>query len=209
MKTEEQIKDKIIATLYSAGCDEAGAGPLCGDLVVAAVILDPENPISGLNDSKKLSEKKRDALYPEIIAKALDYCIVYITPEEIDTMNIFQARMEGFRRAVAGLKKVDYAIIDGNKVPENMIVESDFLVKGDEKVAAISAASILAKVSRDLQLVEQSELYPQYGLEKHKGYGTKFHMEMLKEHGPIDGFHRKTYKGVKEHYAQPETKLKM
>lgn len=193
VKTEEEIKDKISITLYSAGVDEAGAGPLCGDLVVAAVILDPNNPIIGLNDSKKLSEKKRDALYPEIIEKALDYCIVYITPKEIDEMNIFQARMEGFRRAVAGLKRVDYAILDGDKVPANMSVETDCLVKGDAKVAAISAASILAKVSRDKQLVEIAKIYPHFKFENHKGYGTKVHLEMLKEYGPIDSFHRKSF----------------
>ena len=199
MRNEEQIKEKISLTVYSAGVDEAGAGPLCGDLVVAAVILDPNNPITGLNDSKKLSEKKRDALYPEIIEKALDYCIVYITPQEIDQMNIFQARMEGFRRAVAGLKRVDYAILDGDKVPPRMLVETDCLVKGDAKVAAISAASILAKVSRDKQLVEIGQSYPHFKFENHKGYGTKVHLEMIKEHGPIIGFHRTTYKGVKEY----------
>jgi ribonuclease HII len=198
MRTEEQIIARINSIIYTAGVDEAGAGPLCGDLVVAAVILDPNKPILGLNDSKKLSEKKRDALYPEIIEKALDYSIIYISPEEIDKLNIFQARMEGFRRAVAGLKRVEYAVFDGNKIPERMLVDCDCVVKGDAKVAAISAASILAKVSRDNQLVEQSKLYPKYGLEKHKGYGTALHMQMLKEHGPIIGFHRYSYKPVKE-----------
>jgi ribonuclease HII len=198
MRNEEQIKEKISLTVYSAGVDEAGAGPLCGDLVVAAVILDPNNPISGLNDSKKLSEKKRDALYPEIIEKALDYCIVYITPQEIDQMNIFQARMEGFRRAVAGLKRVDYAVLDGDKVPPRMLVETDCLVKGDAKVAAISAASILAKVSRDKQLIEIAKIYPHFGFERHKGYCTSYHLEMLKEHGSIPGLHRFSYRPVIE-----------
>jgi ribonuclease HII len=114
-------------------------------------------------------------------------------------MNIFQARMEGFRRAVAGLKRVDYAILDGDKVPPRMLVETDCLVKGDAKVAAISAASILAKVSRDKQLVEIAKIYPHFGFERHKGYGTKVHLEMIKEHGPIIDFHRSTYKGVKEY----------
>jgi ribonuclease HII len=197
MRNEEEIKEKISLTTYSAGVDEAGAGPLCGDLVVAAVILDPKNPISGLNDSKKLSEKKRDALYPEIIEKALDYCVVYITPKEIDEMNIFQARMEGFRRAVAGLKRVDYAILDGDKVPSRMLVDTDCLVKGDAKIAAISAASILAKVSRDKQLIEISTQYPEYGFESHKGYGTKTHLLALKEHGYIDLFHRTSFSPVR------------
>lgn len=196
MRNEEEIKDKISLTTYSAGVDEAGAGPLCGDLVVAAVILDPNNPIEGLNDSKKLSEKKRDALYPQIIEKALDYCIVFITPQEIDEMNIFQARMEGFRRAVAGLKRVDYAVLDGDKVPPRMLVDTDCLVKGDAKVAAISAASILAKVSRDKQMKEQAILYPEYGFERHMGYGTKLHFLALKEHGPCP-IHRHSFAPVR------------
>jgi len=197
MRNEEQIKEKISLTVYSAGLDEAGAGPLCGDLVVAAVILDPNKPIAGLNDSKKLSEKKRDALYPEILEKALDYCIIYMTPKEIDEMNIFQARMEGFRRAVAGLKRVDYAILDGDKVPPRMLVDTDCLVKGDAKIAAISAASILAKVSRDKQLVEIATKYPEYGFDSHKGYGTKAHLLALKEHGYIDFFHRTSFSPVR------------
>lgn len=194
--TEEQIKAKIATILYSAGCDEAGAGPLCGDLVVASVILNPEKPISGLNDSKKLTEKKRDALYPEILEKALDYCIVRISPKEIDTLNIYQARMEGFRRAIAGLKKVDYAIIDGNKVPEGLTVEADYLIKGDALIQCISAASILAKVTRDKDMIEIAKQYPHFAFEKHKGYGTAVHLEMLKQHGPIEGLHRYSYKPV-------------
>lgn len=198
MKTKEQILEKISQTLFSAGCDEAGAGPLCGDLVVAAVILDPKNPIEGLNDSKKLTEKKRESLYPQIIEKALDYCIVHISPKEIDELNIFQARMEGFRRAVSGLKKVDYAIIDGNKIPSGMNVQTDCLIGGDAILECISAASILAKVTRDRQVVEQAKLYPNYGLDKHKGYGTKVHLEALKKYGSIEGFHRFSYQPVKD-----------
>ncbi len=174
-----------------------GAGCGASDLLVAAVILDPKNPIEGLNDSKKLTEKKREALYPEIIEKALDYCIIHVSPQEIDKINILQARMEGFRRAIAGLKKVDYAIIDGNKIPEGLIVDTDYLVKGDEKLACISAASILAKVTRDRLMVEQAKLYPNYGFEKHKGYLTKDHLEALKQYGPCE-IHRLTYKPVKD-----------
>ena len=155
-------------------------------LLVAAVILDPNNPITGLNDSKKLTEKKREALYPEIIEKALDYCIIHISPQEIDRINILEARMEGFRRAIAGLKRVDYAIIDGNRIPTGLTVETDYLVEGDAKVACISAASILAKVTRDRLMLEQAKQYPQYGYEKHKGYLTKVHLEALKEHGPCE-----------------------
>lgn len=197
MRTEQQIKDKIIQTLYSSGLDEAGAGPGAGNLLVAAVILDPTKPIQGLTDSKKLSEKKREELYPEIIEKALDYAIVHITPQEIDTLNILQARMEGFRRAVAQLKQVHYAVIDGNKIPDGLTVEADYLVKGDLLIPAISAASILAKVTRDRLMVESAKLYPQYGFEKHKGYLTAAHLLALQLHGPIENFHRYSYAPVK------------
>ena len=194
----ENIKNKINTTLYSCGVDEAGAGPLCGDLVVAAVILDPTRPISGLNDSKKLNEKKREELYPLIIENALDYCIIKISPHEVDSINIFNARMEGFKRAINGLKKVEYAVIDGNKVPQGLLVEHDFCIKGDFHIQCISAASILAKVTRDRDVMEiaQIEPYSLYGLEKHKGYGTAVHLEALQKYGPISGFHRMSYKPV-------------
>lgn len=165
-----------------------GASPLCGDLVVAAVILDPNKPIIGLNDSKKLSEKKREELFPQIIEKAIDYLIIHITPQEIDSINIFEARMLGMKRTIEALKKVEYVLIDGNKIPKGLLVESDF--------QEIGAASILAKVTRDRQIVEQAKLYPQYFFEKHKGYGTKIHLEMLQKYGPCD-IHRKSYKPVK------------
>lgn len=190
MRNEEQIKNKIKKLNKGAGC---GAS----DLLVAAVILDPKNPIEGLNYSKKLTEKKRESLYPEIIEKALDYCMIHISPQEIDQINILQARMEGFRRAILGLKKVDYAIIDGNKIPEGLTVDTDYLVKGDEKLACISAASILAKVTRDRLMMEQAKIYPNYGFEKHKGYLTKDHLEALKQYGPCE-IHRMSYKPVKD-----------
>lgn len=196
MRDLESIQIKINETLYSAGCDEAGAGCGASDLLVAAVILDPNNPITGLNDSKKLTEKKRELLYPEIIEKALDYCIVHISPKEVDSLNIFQARMEGFRRAIAGLKKVDYVVIDGNKIPSGLNVETDFLIKGDSLLQCISAASILAKVTRDRLMIEQSILYPEYGFEKHKGYLTKDHLEALVKYGPCE-IHRMSYKPIK------------
>lgn len=197
MRTEDEIKIKITETLYTAMVDECGAGPLCGDLVVAAVILDPANPIVGLNDSKKLTEKKRELLYPQIIEKALDYCIIHISPKEIDKINIFQARMLGMKMAIEGLKRVDYAVIDGNKIPQGLIVEADYVIKGDAKIEGIGAASILAKVTRDRQMEEQSKIYPGYGFEKHKGYGTKVHMDALKELGPCE-IHRFSYAPVKE-----------
>lgn len=197
MRTEEEIKIKINETLYTAMVDECGAGPLCGDLVVAAVILDPNNPIVGLNDSKKLTEKKRELLYPQIIEKALDYCIIHISPKEIDKINIFQARMLGMKMAIEGLKRVDYAVIDGNKIPQGLVVDADYVIKGDAKIEGIGAASILAKVTRDRQMEEQSKIYPGYGFEKHKGYGTKVHMDALKELGPCE-IHRFSYAPVKE-----------
>lgn len=197
MRTEDEIKIKIQETVYTAMVDECGAGPLCGDLVVAAVILDPNNPIVGLNDSKKLTEKKRELLYPQIIEKALDYCIIHISPEEIDKINIFQARMLGMKMAIEGLKRVDYAVIDGNKIPKGLVVEADYVIKGDAKIEGIGAASILAKVTRDRQMEEQSKIYPGYGFEKHKGYGTKIHMEALKKLGPCE-IHRFSYAPVKE-----------
>jgi ribonuclease HII len=197
MRTEDEIKIKINETLYTAMVDECGAGPLCGDLVVAAVILDPKNPIVGLNDSKKLTEKKRELLYPQIIEKALDYCIIHISPKEIDKINIFQARMLGMKMAIEGLKRVDYAVIDGNKIPQGLLVEADYVIKGDAKIEGIGAASILAKVTRDRQMEEQAKIYPGYGFEKHKGYGTKVHMDALKELGPCE-IHRFSYAPVKE-----------
>lgn len=197
MRTEDEIKIKINETLYTAMVDECGAGPLCGDLVVAAVILDPSNPIVGLKDSKKLTEKKRELLYPQIIEKALDYCIIHISPKEIDKINIFQARMLGMKMAIEGLKRVDYAVIDGNKIPQGLVVDADYVIKGDAKIEGIGAASILAKVTRDRQMEEQSKIYPGYGFEKHKGYGTKMHMDALKELGPCE-IHRFSYAPVKE-----------
>lgn len=198
MRSESEIFLKINETFYTAFVDECGAGPLCGDLVVAAVILDPNNPIIGLNDSKKLTEKKRELLYPEIIAKAVDYCIIHISPSEIDTINIFEARMLGMKKAIEGLKKVDYAVIDGNRIPKGLLVEADFVIKGDSKVQGIGAASILAKVTRDRQITELAKVYPGYGFEKHKGYGTKEHLEALERLKPCE-IHRKSYKPVKKY----------
>lgn len=194
--TEQQIKNKINTFLYSAGCDEAGAGCGASYLLVAAVILNPQNPIIGLNDSKKLTESKREKLYSEIINKALDYCIIHISPQEIDNINILEARKIGMAKAITGLKKVDYAVFDGNFVPKNVYCEANYLVKGDEKIDCISAASILAKVTRDRLMIEQAKLYPQYGFEQHKGYLTKVHLDALKKHGPCE-IHRISYKPVK------------
>ena len=170
--------------LIYCGVDEAGAGPLCGDVVAAAVILDPDKPIPELTDSKKLTEK------------AVDFCIASASVEEIDSINILNARMLAMTRAVDGLRvPCDHALIDGNKLPD-LTVPATALIKGDDRVAAISAASVLAKVQRDRDMVEMEEKYPGYGFAKHKGYGTKAHLEALQALGPCP-IHRRTYAPVK------------
>ncbi|CAH1571068.1 ribonuclease HII [Vibrio rotiferianus] len=180
-----------------AGVDEVGRGPLVGDVVTAAVILDPNNPIEGLNDSKKLSEKKRLALLPEIKEKALAWAVGRCSPEEIDEFNILQATMVAMQRAIAGLKvQPDLALIDGNRCPE-LPMDSQAVVKGDLRVAEISAASIIAKVVRDQEMEELDKQHPQFGFAKHKGYPTKAHFEAIEQHGVISE-HRKSFKPVKK-----------
>ncbi|EHK2861580.1 ribonuclease HII [Vibrio parahaemolyticus] len=180
-----------------AGVDEVGRGPLVGDVVTAAVILDPNNPIEGLNDSKKLSEKKRLALLPEIKEKALAWAVGRCSPEEIDELNILQATMVAMQRAIAGLKvQPDLVLIDGNRCPE-LPMDSQAVVKGDLRVAEISAASIIAKVVRDQEMEELDKQYPQFGFAKHKGYPTKAHFEAIEQHGVISE-HRKSFKPVKK-----------
>jgi ribonuclease HII len=179
-----------------------GAGCGASDLLVAAVISDPKNPIEGLNDSKKLSEKKRAELFPKIVGLAVNYELVRMTPQEVDTLNVFQARMEGFKRAIEILAKrtgADYAVIDGNKKPAETIIETDVLVKADAILPGVSCASIVAKHSHSLYINElcKDELYKKYGFEKHKGYGTKVHMEALQKYGLIEGFHRYSYQPVR------------
>jgi len=182
--------------LIYCGVDEAGAGPLCGDVVAAAVILDPDQPIPELTDSKKLSEKKRERLFDEIREKAVDYCIASASVEEIDSINILNARMLAMTRAVSGLTvPCDHALIDGNRLPD-LSMPANALIKGDARVAAISAASVLAKVQRDRDMVQMDKEYPGYGFAKHKGYGTKAHLEALEELGPC-AIHRRTYAPVK------------
>ncbi|HCG9306534.1 TPA: ribonuclease HII [Vibrio parahaemolyticus] len=180
-----------------AGVDEVGRGPLVGDVVTAAVILDPNNPIEGLNDSKKLSEKKRLALLPEIKEKALAWAVGRCSPEEIDELNILQATMVAMQRAITGLKvQPDLALIDGNRCPE-LPMDSQAVVKGDLRVAEISAASIIAKVVRDQEMEELDKQYPQFGFAKHKGYPAKAHFEAIEQHGVISE-HRKSFKPVKK-----------
>lgn len=194
--TPEEARLVSVGAMY-CGVDEAGAGPLCGDVVAAAVILNPDDPIAELNDSKKLSEKKRERLFDEIRERALDFCIASASVEEIDTLNILNARMLAMSRAVAGLRlPCDHALIDGNRLPE-LSVPADAIIGGDAKVAAISAASVLAKVQRDRDMIAMDEQYPGYGFAKHKGYGTKVHLEALAALGPC-AIHRKTYAPVKK-----------
>lgn len=179
-----------------AGVDEVGRGPLVGAVVTAAVILDPANPIEGLTDSKKLTEKKRNALYDEIKEKALCWAIGRAEPEEIDELNILWATMKAMERAVAGLSITpDMVLIDGNRCPK-LPMASQAVIKGDSLVQEISAASILAKVTRDREMEELDKLYPDYGFAKHKGYPTIFHMEKLALLGATP-YHRKSFAPVK------------
>ncbi len=174
------------------GVDEAGRGPLAGDVYAAAVVLNDSVLINYLNDSKKLSEKRRESLYDEIIEKADAYCIATASVEEIDKLNILQATLLAMKRAVEGLGiQPDLALIDGNKLPD-ISMEKRFVIKGDATSASISAASVLAKVARDRYMVKLAEKYPQYLFEQHKGYGTKLHYEKLEEFG-ISEVHRKTF----------------
>ncbi len=180
-----------------AGVDEVGRGPLVGNVVAAAVILNPEKPISGLADSKKLSEKKRNQLYAEIKDKALAWCVASASPEEIDEINILHASMLAMKRAVEGLNITpEFVYVDGNRCPD-LKCPSEAVVKGDSKIAEISAASILAKVDRDREMELLDKEYPQYGFAKHKGYPTAVHFAALTEHGPLPE-HRRSFKPVRE-----------
>lgn len=180
---------------YIAGVDEVGRGPLVGAVVTAAVILNPNQPIEGLADSKKLSEKRRIALAEEIKAKALSWSFGRAEPEEIDRLNILHATMLAMQRAVAGLAITpDFVLVDGNRIPQ-LPMPAQAVVKGDSLVAEISAASILAKVARDLEMAELDKQYPAYGFAQHKGYPTKLHFEKLAELGATP-FHRKSFAPV-------------
>ena len=174
------------------GVDEAGRGPLAGPVCAAAVILPQGLEIEGLNDSKKLTEKKREQLFDIIIEKAVDYSIAYGTLEEIEEHNILNATYFAMNRAINGLEKVDFALIDGNRLPKDIKVPAATIVKGDAKSMSIAAASILAKVSRDRLLLEYDQKYPLYQFAKHKGYGTKLHTDLIKEHGPCE-IHRLSF----------------
>jgi ribonuclease HII len=188
-----------------AGVDEVGRGPLVGDVVTAAVILDPDNPINGLMDSKKLSEKKRAQLSLEIKEKAVSWSLGRASPSEIDTLNILHATMLAMQRAVENLcVEPDFVLVDGNRCPTflsqnaqqgNIAIASRAVIKGDARVAEISAASIIAKVARDDEMIALDKCYPQYGFAKHKGYPTKFHLEKIHEYGVLDCY-RQSFKPV-------------
>lgn len=190
--------------LFVAGVDEAGRGPLVGSVVAAAVILDPDHPIAGLNDSKKLTEKKREKLFIEIQEKALAWSIAEATHTEIDELNILQATFLAMRRAVDGLQQQPMkVIVDGNQIPKGMTIACEAIVGGDATHAEISAASILAKVTRDRQMVELDQKYPLFGFAKHKGYPTKVHFEAIAQYGVIDE-HRRSYTPVKRALNQDQ-----
>lgn len=181
-----------------AGVDEAGRGPLVGSVVAAAVILDPDNPIVGLNDSKKLTEKKREKLFIEIQEKALAWSIAEATHAEIDELNILQATFLAMRRAVESLNiQPEKVIVDGNQIPKGISIACEAIVGGDASHAEISAASILAKVTRDRQMQALDLIYPDFGFAKHKGYPTKAHFEAIAAHGVINE-HRRSYAPVKK-----------
>jgi ribonuclease HII len=185
-------------TQLIAGVDEVGRGPLVGAVVAAAVILDPNNPIEGLADSKKLSEKKREALAIEIKQKALSWGIGRAEAEEIDNLNILQATFLAMKRAVETLSITpDHLQIDGNQCPPDLDYSMEAIIKGDSKIAAISAASIIAKVARDAEMIALDQRYPEYGFAAHKGYPTKRHREALLKYGVI-AEHRTSFKPVRK-----------
>ena len=182
------------------GVDEAGRGPLAGPVCAAAVILPPDLELEGLNDSKKLSEKRREALYPLICEQALAYGIAFASEQEIDELNILQATFLAMRRAVGQLgRKPDLALVDGNREPDFGDIPVRTIVKGDSRSANIAAASILAKVTRDRFMLEQDAVYPQYGFAVHKGYGTQKHYAALREFGPCP-IHRRSF--LKKFYGE-------
>lgn len=185
-----------------AGVDEAGRGPLVGSVFAAAVILPPDHDLPGLTDSKKLSEKKRDLLAAMIKEQALAWCVAAAAPEEIAEFNILHATMRAMRRAVQGLAvHPDHVWIDGNRVPPDLGVSAEAVVKGDSKIIEISAASVLAKTARDAEMYALAERYPQYGFDQHKGYGTAQHLASLQQYGVLPE-HRRDFAPVKNLLAQ-------
>lgn len=188
--------------IWQAGVDEAGRGPLVGSVFAAAVVLPDEYDLPGLTDSKKLSERRRDELAVLIKQQALAWCVVAASVEEIDRLNILHATMLAMRRAVHGLERLPEKVwIDGNRVPPDLGCEAEAVIKGDSKVIQISAASVLAKTARDAEMYALAERYPQYGFERHKGYGTAEHLAALQRHGALPE-HRRSFAPVREILAQ-------
>ena len=206
MTTQMGLDFSLVAEAHElvAGVDEVGRGPLCGAVVTAAVILDPSRPILGLNDSKKLTEARREKLFDEICEKALSWHIARAEVEEIDELNILHATMLAMQRAVEGLHVTPkLAMIDGNRCPK-LTMPSEAVVKGDSKVPAIAAASILAKVSRDREMAAFELIYPGYGIGGHKGYPTPVHLEALARLGPTP-IHRRSFAPVRLAYEARES----
>ncbi len=197
------LQDELpVITGLLAGTDEAGRGPLAGNVVAAAVILNPDKPIQGLDDSKKLSEKKRLLLAEEIKQKALSWAVVSISPQQIDEMNILQASLFAMRSAAENLHvPPEHVFVDGNKTLADCFCGSTAIIKGDSRVAEISAASILAKVERDAQMLALHKQYPEYGFDQHKGYPTRAHREILSSIGPCPE-HRRSYAPVRDALAE-------
>lgn len=206
MTTQMGLDFSLVAQAHElvAGVDEVGRGPLCGAVVTAAVILDPNRPILGLNDSKKLTEARREKLFDEICEKALSWHIARAEVEEIDELNILHATMLAMQRAVEGLHVTPkLAMIDGNRCPK-LTIPSEAVVKGDSKVPAIAAASILAKVSRDREMAAFELIYPGYGIGGHKGFPTPVHLEALARLGPTP-IHRRSFAPVRQAYEARES----
>ena len=188
--------------IWQAGVDEAGRGPLVGSVFAAAVVLPDEYDLPGLTDSKKLSERRRDELAVLIKQQALAWCVATASVEEIDRLNILHATMLAMRRAVHGLERLPEKVwIDGNRVPPDLGCEAEAVIKGDSKIIQISAASVLAKTARDAEMYALAERYPQYGFERHKGYGTAEHLAALQRHGALPE-HRRSFAPVREILAQ-------
>jgi ribonuclease HII len=203
MPRKRNVSSQLARDLIVAGVDEAGRGPLAGPVVVSAVILDPARPIRGLNDSKQLNEDVREKLYGRIIERAIAWTVIFVEREEIDRINIFQATMVGMTRSLIGLSQTPHiALIDGNRLPRTLPCEGRAIIGGDATEPAISAASILAKVSRDRHMHALDALHPGYGFAKHKGYGVPEHLDALSRLGPCDA-HRRSFAPVKR-WFEPE-----
>ena len=194
-------EDPLFSSTLVAGVDEAGRGPRAGPVCAAAVILDPDRPVEGLNDSKKLSAARREALAPLIRERARAWCVAWADVHEIDTLNILQATMLAMKRAVEGLGvRPELILVDGNRTPQGLPAPASAVVKGDARVAAISAASILAKTARDARMAELDKIYPGYGFAAHAGYGTARHVEAIRTLG-ITPEHRRSFEPVKSMIA--------